>query len=102
MPKKRKLGQKHTPLARASITAFLNEVEFATQEEIGIHLENDVSLPLSKAQRRYVGFSTLRYPAFIRFKTMNVIGPDGYKRQKTLWRANPDYVDWRQEYEARS
>ena len=102
MPKKRKLGQKHTRLARASITAFLNEVEFATQEEIGIHLENDVSLPLSKKERRRVGFSTLSYPAFIRFKTINSIGPDGYKRQKTLWRANPDYVDWRQEYEARS
>jgi len=102
MPKKRKLGQKHTRLARASITAFLNEVEFATQEEIGIHLENDVSLSLSKAERKRVGFSTLKMPAFIRFKTMNVTGPDGNKRQKTLWKANPDYVDWRQEYEARS
>jgi len=77
-------------------------MEFATQEEIGIHLENDVSLPLSKKERRRVGFTTLGYPAFIRFKTVNAIGPDGYKRQKTLWKANPDYVDWREEYEARS
>lgn len=98
MPKRRKLGQKHTALVRASIIRFLNKMEFATQKEIGLHLWEDDTLPLSRGERRRVGYTTLRSPVFICFHTANVVGEKGYKRQETLWKNNPDYVDWRTAY----
>ena len=101
MAKKRKLGQKHTALVRASIIRFLNRMEFATQKEIGLHLWEDDSLPLSRNERRRVGYTTLSFPAFIRFTTVNVVGEKGNKRQQRLWRNNPEYVDWRIAYEER-
>ncbi len=101
MPKKRKVGQMHTPAVRASMIQFLNEVEFATQKEIGVHLREDDSLPLSPNERVRVGYSTLKSPVFIGFYTANLIGEKGYKRKERLWRNNPDYVDWRTAYEER-
>tara|TARA_B100000900_G_scaffold376651_1_gene359545 strand:- start:441 stop:764 length:324 start_codon:yes stop_codon:yes gene_type:complete len=101
MPKKRKLGQKNTNLVRASIIRFLDGIGFATQEEIGLHLWEDDSLPLSRGERRRVGYTTLRSPVFIGFFTDNSVGEKGYKRKKRLWRNNPDYVDWRTAYEER-
>jgi len=99
MPKKRKLGQKKTKLVRASIIGLLKDVEFATQDEIGLHLWEDDSLPLSRSERKRVGFTVLKMPVFISFKTANCVGEKGNKRQKTLWGNNPDYVDWRTTYE---
>ncbi len=101
MPKKRKLGQKKTNLVRASIIRLLDDIEFATQEEIGLHLWEDDSLPLSRGERKRVGYTTLKAPVFISFTTVNVVGKKGYKRQVKLWRNNPDYVDWRTAYEER-
>lgn len=101
MAKRRKLGQKHTGLVRESIIRFLNQVEFATQDEIGLHLWEDDSLPLSRGERRRVGYTTLKLPAFIGFFTDNSVGEKGYKRKERLWRNNPDYVDWRTAYEER-
>ena len=101
MAGKRKLGQKQTELVRASIIRFLNKIEFATQKEIGLHLWEDDTLPLSRGERRRVGYTTLRSPVFIYFQTANVVGKKGYKRQETLWKNNPDYVDWRTAYEER-
>ena len=101
MAKQRKLGQMHTKLVRASIIKFLDKMEFATQKEIGLHLWEDDSLPLSRGERRRVGYTTLRSPVFLCFKTANVVGEKGYKRQETLWRNNPDYVDWQTAYEER-
>ena len=101
MAKRRKLGQAQTTLVRASIIRFLDGVEFATQEEIGLHLWEDDSLPLSRNERRRVGYTTLSFPAFIRFTTVNVVGEKGYKRQQRLWKNNPEYVDWRIAYEER-
>ena len=101
MPKKRKVGQMHTPAVRASMIQFLNEVEFATQKEIGVHLREDDSLPLSPNERVRVGYSTLKSPVFIGFYTANLIGEKGYKRKERLWRNNPDYVDWQTAYEER-
>ena len=68
MPKKRKLGQKHTRLARASITAFLNEVEFATQEEIGIHLENDVYVTIVQKRKKACGIQHFELSRFYSFQ----------------------------------
>ena len=101
MAKQRKLGQMHTKLVRASIIRFLDEVEFATQKEIGLHLWEDDSLPLSRGERRRVGYTTLRSPVFIGFFTDNSVGEKGYKRKERLWRNNPDYVDWQTAYEER-
>ena len=101
MAKRRKLGQMHTKLARASIIKFLDEVEFATQEEIGLHLWEDDSLPLSRSERRRVGYTVLKMPVFRSFKTANVVGEKGYKRQKTMWKNNSEYVDWQTAYEER-
>lgn len=99
MPKKRHVGQKHTPLVRASIIGFLNSVEYATQEEIGMHLEKDDSLPLSKRERRRVGFSVLRMPAFI--KTKSIGEKDENNKSIVLWKNNSEWRDWRDEYALR-
>ena len=101
MAKQRKLGQTHTKLVRASIIAFLDKVEFATQKEIGLHLWEDESLPLSRGERRRVGYTTLRSPVFHYFFTVNGVGEKGYKRCQRLWKNNPDHVDWRIAYEER-
>jgi len=93
--KKRRIGQKQTPLVRASIIRFLNEVEFATQEEISLHLWEDDTLPLSRGERVRVGLTTLRMPVFNYFFTENGVGEMGYKRRQRLWKNNPDHVDWR-------
>ncbi len=62
MAKKRKLGQKKTNLVRASIIRLLDDIEFATQDEIGLHLWEDDSLPLSRGERKRVGYTTLKAP----------------------------------------
>ena len=64
----------HTPAVRASMIQFLNKVEFATQKEIGVHLREDDSLPLSPNERVRVGYSTLKSPVFIGFYTANLVG----------------------------
>jgi hypothetical protein len=99
MPKKRHVGKIHTPLVRASIIGFLNSVEYATQEEIGNHLEKDDSLPLSKRERRHVGFSVLKMPVFI--KTKSIGEKDKNNRVIVLWKNNSEWRDWREEYKLR-
>ena len=55
MPKKRKLGQKKTNLVRASIIRLLDDIEFATQEEIGLHLwEDEPSFSVTKKSKPVV------------------------------------------------
>lgn len=99
--KKRRIGQQHTPLMRASIIRFLDKVEFATQKEISLHLWEDDSLPLTRGERVRVGITTLRKPVFDYFFTVNVVGEKGYKRCQRLWKNNPDHVDWRDVYAQR-
>lgn len=99
MPKKRHVGQKHTPLVRASIIGFLNSVEYATQEEIGNHLEKDDSLPLSKRERRRVGFSVLKMPVFIKTKCIGEKNENN--KSIVLWKNNSEWRDWREEYALR-
>jgi hypothetical protein len=101
MAGKRKIGQKQTGLVRASIIRFLEKIDFATQKEIGFHLWEDDSLPLSRNERKRVGYTVLKAPVFIGFYTDNSVGEKGYKRQERLWRNNPDHVDWREVYAQR-
>ena len=88
---KRRKGQRYTRQVRASIKAFLREIEFAPKSEIFAHVRADDSLVgLSPSERVRVAYTVMRRPVFLSFTTANVVGD----RVQTLWRVNESYEEF--------